>query len=123
MRYNIDIKQRKIIEKKIILNNISISAFDICKKFMIFSSWDNNKLGIYSVYNKKTNYIDLIGDNINFVYISSIQIIKINEEYNIFLSLSFGKLILLKLNKQINTYEKDYEFKNNDFFHKHILEH
>ena len=88
------------------------------------------------------NYIDLIEDYLNFAFISSIQIIKINEEYNIFLSLSFGKLILLKLNKQnkayekdygklillklnkqINTYEKDYEFKNNDFFHKHILEH
>ena len=96
IKYNIGIKERKIIENEIILNNISISAFDICKKFMIFSSWDNNKLGIYSVNNKKTNYIDLIGDNINFVYISSIQIIKINEEYNIFLSLSFGKLILLK---------------------------
>ena len=123
MRYNIDIKQRKIIEKKIILNNISISAFDICEKFLIFSSWDIKKLGIYSFSNKRMNYIDLIEDYLNFAFISSIQIIKINEEYNIFLSLSFGKLILLKLNKQINTYEKDYEFKNNDFFHKHILEH
>ena len=69
------------------------------------------------------NYIDLIEDYLNFAFISSIQIIKINEEYNIFLSLSFGKLILLKLNKQNKAYEKDYEFKNDDFFHKHILEH
>ena len=80
MRYNIDIKQRKIIEKKIILNNISISAFDICEKFLIFSSWDIKKLGIYSFSNKRMNYIDLIEDYLNFAFISSIQIIKINED-------------------------------------------
>ena len=116
IKYKIDIKEGKIIENEIILNNISISAFDICKKFIIFSSWDIKKLGIYSFSNKRMNYIDLIGDFINFVFISSIQIIKINEEYNIFLSLSFGKLILIKLNKQINTYETEHEFNNDDFY-------
>ena len=118
IRYNIDIINGKIVENENILNNKPVCALDVCKKFLIFSSWDSNKLGIYSFSNKKLNYIDLIGDFINFMFISSIQIIKINEEYNIFLSLSFGKLILIKLNKQINAYEKEHEFNNDDFYIK-----
>ena len=115
IKYHIDINDGKIMENELILNDISISAFDLCKKFLIFSNWDNNKLGVYTFNNKKVNYIDLIEDSINFVYISSVQIIKLNDQYNIFLSLSFGKLIYLKLNKQINSLGTDYEFKTEDF--------
>ena len=67
IKYHIDINDGKIMENELLLNNISISAFDLCKKFLIFSNWDNNKLGIYTFNNKKVNYIDLIEDSINFV--------------------------------------------------------
>ena len=107
IKYNIDINDGKIIGSEIILNNIAISSFDVCKKNVIFSEWDNNKIGVYSFNDKKIYYFDIFDEVINFVYISSIQIIKLNEEYNIFLSLSIGKLIWLKFKKQIN--EKNFE--------------
>ena len=115
IKYPINVNDGKIMENELILNNIPISAFDLCKKFLIFSNWDNNKLGVYSFHDKKVNYIELIEDSINFVYISSIQIIKLNDQYKIFLSLSFGKLIYLILNKQNNSLETNYEFKSEDF--------
>ena len=113
VKYNIDINSGKIIGNEIILNNIFISAFDVCKTFLAFSVWNDSKLGVYSFNNKKVNYLDFIDDSINFTFISSIQIIKLNEEYNIFLSLSIGKLIWLKLKKQVNV-----ELKKEDFIIK-----
>ena len=107
IKYNIDINEGRIKGSEIILKNIPISSFDVCKKILIFSKWDNDKLGVYSFDNKKLNYFDIFDESINFVHISSIQIIKLKEEYNIFLSLSIGKLIWLKFKKSIN--EKNFE--------------
>ena len=118
LKYNIDINSGKIIGNEIILNNISVSAFDVSKKFLIFSVWNNSKLGVYSFNNKKVNYLNFIDNSINFAFISSIQIIKLNDEYNIFLSLSIGKLIWLRLKRQVNDEDKEYEFKKEDFIIK-----
>ena len=115
VKYNIDINSGKIIGNEIILNNISISAFDVCKNFLIFSVWNDSKLCVYSFNSKKVNYLDFIADSINFSFISSIKIIKLNKEYNIFLSLSIGKLIWLKLKKQVNV---NVELKKEDFILK-----
>ena len=109
IKYNIDINEGRIKGSEIILNNISISSFDVCKKILIFSVWENNKLGVYSFYNKKLNYFNVFDDTNNFVHISSIQIIKLKNEYNIFLSLSIGKLIWLKFKNQINEKNLDEE--------------
>ena len=116
VKYNIDIKEGKILGNQIILNNVNISNFDVCEKFLIFSKWDDNLLGVYSFNNQKVVYIDFIGDSFIHVYISSIQIIKINRQYKIFVSLSLGKLICLFINNQNN--EDNYEIKKEDFIIK-----
>ena len=116
IKYEIDETDCQIIKNEIILHNISISSFDICKYFMLFSIWDSNKLGIYSFASKKLNYITNIYHSLIFTYISSIQIIKINNEYSIFLSLSLGKMIYMKLKNEINDIKN--EFVSEDFFIK-----
>ena len=116
IKYNIDINEGKVKGSEILLNKISLSSFDVCKKILIFSVWENNKLGVYSFDNKKLNYFNIFEESTNFVHISSIQIIKLKEKYNIFLSLSIGKLIWLKLKNQINekSLEKEgFEIKHN----------
>ncbi len=118
VKYLIDENIGKIINNEIVLNNEAISSFDVCKYFMIYSLWDSNKLGIYSFNSKKINYISDIDDCLRFTHISSIQIIKINGEYCIFLSLSIGKMIYLKLKDRINTNEIKKEFKSKDFILK-----
>ena len=118
VKYIIDENNGKIINNEIILSNISISSFDLCKYFLIFSVWENNQLGIYSFNSKKINYISGIDNSLNFVYISSIQILKINEEYCIFLSLSIGKIIYLKLKTKIKNNEIKNEFSSQDFIIK-----
>ena len=85
---------------------------------MIYSFWDNNQIGIYSFNSNKINYISEFGEFLNFAYISSIQIIKINDEYFIFMSLSIGKMIYLKLRYKINESYINYEFKSEDFILK-----
>lgn len=118
IKYQIDDDKGKIINTEIILKNVSISAFDICSYFIIFSFWDSNKIGIYSFNLKKINYISDYCEFLNFSYISSIQIIKINDEYFIFMSLSIGKMIYLKLRDKINEGYINYEFKSEDFILK-----
>ena len=119
INYIIDESKGIIIKEEIILENTNISSFDICKKFLVFSMWDDSKIGIYSINNKKINYINSFFNDINYIYISNVQIIKLNDQYNIFLSLSIGKLIHFKLINNINTYEENQEYKNNDFIMKH----
>ena len=48
VKYRIDENNGKILDNEIILNNIAISSFDLCKYFLIYSLWDSYKLGIYS---------------------------------------------------------------------------
>ena len=43
------------------------------------------------------NYIDLIEDYLNFAFISSIQIIKINEEYNSIFIFIFWKINFIEI--------------------------
>ena len=118
IKYKIDNDNGKIINNEIIIKNVSISAFDICSYFMIYSFWDSNQIGIYSFNSNKINYISEFGEYLNFAYISSIQIIKINDEYFIFISLSIGKMIYLKLRDKINKSYVNYEFKSEDFILK-----
>ena len=118
VKYQIEDNKGKIINNEIILNNVSISSFDICKYFMIYSLWDSNKIGIYSFYSKSINYISKIDEIFPFTHISSIQIIKMNGEYCIFLSLSIGKMIYLKLREKININIIKNEFKSVDFILK-----
>jgi len=118
VKYKIDENNGKIIDDEIILTNISISSFDLCKYFLIYSLWDNNQIGIYSFYSKKINYFSGIDDSFNFSYISSIQIIKINEEYSIFLSSSIGKLFYMQLKEKINKNNIKNEFTYQDFIIK-----
>ena len=120
VRFNIDENNGKIISNEIILINLSISSFDLCKYFLIYSLWDNNQIGIYSFISKKINYFSGIDDSLNYTHISSIQIIKINDEYCIFLSSSIGKLFYLKLKDKINVNSIKNEFNCNDFIIKKI---
>jgi hypothetical protein len=118
IKYKIDDDNGKIITNEVILKDASISAFDICSYFMIYSFWDSNQIGIYSFTSKKINYISEFVECLDFAYISSIQIIKIKDEYFIFMSLSIGKIICLKLKNKINESYINYEFKSEDFILK-----
>ena len=118
VKYLIDENTGKIMNNEIVLKNEAISSFDVCKYFMIYSLWDSNKIGVYSFYSKKINYISDIDDCFKFTHVSSIQIIKVNGDYCIFLSLSIGKMIYLKLKDQINVNEIKNEFKSEDFILK-----
>ena len=118
IKYKIDNDDGKLISNEIILKHASISAFDICSYFMIYSFWDSNQIGIYSFTSKKINYISEFVECLDFAYISSIQIIKIKDEYFIFMSLSIGKIICLKLKNKINESYINYEFKSEDFILK-----
>ena len=118
IRYKLDDDKGFIISNEIILRNVSISSFDVCAYFMIYSFWESNQIGIYSFNLKKINYLSEFDESLDFALISSVQIIKINDEYCIFISLSIGKMIYLKLRNKININFINYEFKSDDFIVK-----
>ena len=106
----------QIIYNKELLNNVNISSFGICKYFIIYSQWDTNNLGIYSINTEKNNFISKI-DSSDYVQISSIEIIKIEGIRFVIISLSNGKLVYLKLKEQFRNYNY-HEFTENDFIFK-----
>ena len=106
----------QIINNKEILNNVNMTSFGLCKYFIIYSQWDTNNLGIYSINTKKNNYIYKL-DSLNYIQISSIEIIKIEGIRFVVISLSNGKLIYLKLKEHFRNYIY-HEFTESDFIFK-----
>ena len=102
---------------KELLNNVNISSFGLCKYFIIYSQWDNNKLGIYTINTGKNNYIGKIDNSLDYVQISSIEVIKIDGIRFVIISLSHGKLLYFKLKEQFRNYNY-YEFTESDFIFK-----
>ena len=107
----------EIIYNKELLNNVNISSFGICKYFIIYSLWDKNKLGIYTINTSKNNFISKIDNSLDFIQISSIEIIKIDGLRFIIISLSNGKILYFKLKEQFRNYNY-YEFTESDFIFK-----
>ena len=107
----------EIIYNKELLNNVNISSFGICKYFIIYSLWDKNKLGIYTINTSKNNFISKIDNSLDFIQISSIEIIKIDGLRFIIISLSNGKILFFKLKEQFRDYNY-YEFTESDFIFK-----
>jgi len=107
----------QIIFNKELLNNVNISSFGMCKYFIIYSQWDNNNLGIYSINTSKNNFMSRVDKSLDYVQISSIEIIKIEGLRFIIISLSNGKLLYFKLKEQFRNYNY-YEFTENDFIFK-----
>ena len=105
----------QIIQNKELLNNVHMSSFGLCKYFIVYSQWDTNNLGIYSIKTEKNNYMNL--DSLDFVQISSIEIIKIEGIRFVVISLSNGKLIYLKLKEHFRNYNY-HEFTDTDFIFK-----
>ena len=103
-----------IIEEDDILENILICSFDICKYFLIYSLWDSNYLNIYSFNSKENKLINIPNEPMDYIKISSIQIIKNELIHFIFISLSNGKLIYFQLKESISKYNSSYTFSEND---------
>ena len=106
----------QILFNKELLNNVNMTSFGICKYFIIYSQWDTNNLGIYSINTGKNNFISKL-DSSDYIQISSIEIIKIEGIRFVIISLSNGKLVYLKLKEQFRNYNY-YEFTENDFIFK-----
>ena len=117
--YTIEING-KISEENEIFKNLFISAFDVCKYFIIYSLWDSNNLHIYSINPKTNETIKVPDESLDYTKISSIQIFKSDLFYYIFISLSNGKLIYYKLKEPYNDYNSNpsYVFKEEDFIFK-----
>ena len=117
--YNIE-KNGNIYEINDIFKNVSISAFDVCKYFIIYSLWDSNNIYIYTINSKTTKTINIQDESLDYTKISSIQIFKNDLFYYIFISLSNGKLIYYKLKEPYNNYNSTptYIFKEEDFIFK-----
>jgi hypothetical protein len=107
----------QIASTKEILDNINMSSFSVCKYFIIYSEWDKNNLGIYTINTGKNCVMNIVEPSKDFSQISSIEIIKVNGLRFILLSLSNGKLLYFKLKEQFRNYNY-YDFTENDFIFK-----
>ena len=94
-----------------------MSSFGICKYFIIYSEWDKNYLGCYSINTGKNSIINIVESSKDFAQITSIEIIKIEGLRFVLVSLSNGKLLYLKLKEQFRNYNY-YDFMENDFIFK-----
>ena len=107
----------EIADAKEIFNNINLSSFAVCKYFIIYSEWDKNHLGIYTINTRKNSIMNIAESSKDFAQISSIEIIKVNGLRFILLSLSNGKLLYFKLKEQFRNYNY-YDFTESDFVFK-----
>ena len=116
MCFKIDVNGQ-IASTKEILDNINMSSFSVCKYFIIYSEWDKNNLGIYTINTGKNCVMNIVEPSKDFSQISSIEIIKVNGLRFILLSLSNGKLLYFKLKEQFRNYNY-YDFTESDFIFK-----
>ena len=111
-------KNGKITEINELLKDVSISAFDVCQYFIVYSLWDSNCLHVYSIKSQKDKNINISDEQLDYIKISSIQIFKNNLIHYIFISLSNGKLIYFQLKKKIKDFNEFHEFSEEDFIFK-----
>ena len=116
MSFKID-SNGQISSTKEILDNINMSSFGVCKYFIIYSEWDKNNLGIYTINTGKKAYMNIVEPSKDFAQITSIEIIKVEGLRFILLSLSNGKLLYFKLKEQFRNYNY-YDFNESDFVFK-----
>ena len=115
-RFEVSIKG-EVSSAKEIFNNINMSSFGVCKYFIIYSEWDKNNLGIYTINTGKNYIMNITESSKDFAQISSIEIIKVNGLRFILISLSNGKLLYFKLKEQFRNYNY-YDFTESDFVFK-----
>ena len=119
LKYNIE--NDSINEVKTILKNVYISAFDVSSHFLIYGLWESNNIFIYSFIsnsNEDNNQILCsIDENVEYIQISSIQILKKDGVKFFFISLSNGKMLYYKLKPQFRNVP-NYIFTKNDFIFK-----
>ena len=114
--YTID-ENGNISEIKELIKDVNISSFGLCQYFLIYSLLDSNKLGIYSINTNKTNFLNEIDESLDYVNVTSIEIMKIEGIRYVIIALSNGRLLYFKLKEQFRNY-KYYEFSENDFIFK-----
>ena len=107
----------KISDTKEIFDDINMSSFGICKYFIIYSEWDKNYLGCYSINTGKKSIINIVESSKDFAQITSVEITKIEGLRFVLISLSNGKLLYFKLKEQFRNYNY-YDFMENDFIFK-----
>ncbi len=110
-----------INEVTIILSNVYISAFDVSTYFLIYGLWESNNIYIYSFVNNinenNNQILCSIDENVQYIQISSIQIIKKESIKFFFISLSNGKMLYYKLKPQFRNVP-NYVFTKTDFIFK-----
>ncbi len=116
-----EIKNESISEVSKILENVYISAFDISTHFLIYSLWESDNIYILS-FTKNSNQnnnqiLCSIDENVKYIQISSIQILKKDDMKFFFISLSNGKMLYYKLKPQERNLS-NYTFSKNDFIFK-----
>jgi hypothetical protein len=114
--FKIDING-KIGEMTKIFEYINMSSFGVCKYFIIYSQWDTNNLGIYTINTKKNATMNIVESSKDFAQITAIEIIKKDGLRFVLLSLSNGKLLYFKLKEQFRNYNY-YDFTESDFIFK-----
>ena len=114
--FKIDIKG-KISSQEVLIENINMSSFGVCKYFIIYSEWDKNNLNIYTINSKKIETMNIVESSKDFAQITNIEIIKKEGLRFVLLSLSNGKLLYFKLKEQFRNYNY-YDFTENDFIFK-----
>ena len=107
----------QISSAKEIFNSKNISSFGVCKYFIIYSEWDKNNLGIYTINTGKNCVMNITESSKDFSLISSIEILKVNGLRFVLVSLSNGKLLYFKLKEQFRNYNY-YDFTESDFIFK-----
>ena len=81
------------IKPEIILENVMISAMDISLDYIIYSTWDSNKIKIFSIKTKiKKDFLEVEEEN----FVNSIVVIKSDGMKFLFIALSSGKLLFYK---------------------------
>jgi DNA damage-binding protein 1 len=98
IRYNVkSLTHDTDVHPEILSYDLLISAFDVTGNIMIFSTWDSNKIYIYSLNNKKINQLHEYDDSL---FANSIAFVKNDGIKFLFIALSNGKMLYYKLKRK-----------------------
>jgi len=92
-----------VVVEKVLLKDVFLHKFDVCREFIIFTTWDSNKINAYSFKNKKIIEITTLSNENSFVM--SMKILKDhNKTKYLSISISDGTLLIYKIDNSINIF-------------------
>lgn len=93
-----DIEHEESKNEAILLEDIFLHKLDVCSEFIIFTTWNSNKILAYSLKNRNIIEITALKNTNSFVM--SMKIIKnLNKSKYLSISISDGTLLLYKISK------------------------